>query len=173
MPVSLDLSHDLPFSPARYLEIFFDPDFADFVRARAQVSEYKVESLVRSETHVARTIKIVPKVDLPGWLRRVLGGDRIAYLETMSHAIGSNRIEQVILSSVLTERIDIRSTLTLEALPEGGCRRSARASIKVGIYAVGPRVEEQLLEIFRKGYAQGRDHMVEYDALAARRAAGA
>lgn len=166
MPLKVEISHEFPFGVESYLEIFFDPAFADFVRERASVEEYRVESLERSETHIARTVKVVPKVELPGWMRRVLRSGRIAYLETMSHRIGSDQIRQTILSSVLPERIHIGALITLEALGPDRCRRRGEVDISVKIYGVGPRVEEQLAETFKKGYDEGLGHMTGFHGRA-------
>ena len=162
--MKLSINHRFSFGVERYLEIFFDPDFADFVRERIDVHEYRVISLERGKTHITRKTNIVPKVEVAPWLKRALKSKPIAYLEEMSHEVGSSVIRQEILPSVATKRIKISATITLEPLGPNACTRRGDIEISVKIPGVGSKIEAALAKSFSEGYEQGHLHMSQFDS---------
>ena len=166
MALKVNVSHEFPVSVERYIEIFFDPQYVEYLEQNAGVEQYRIESLQRSETHIARTVKVVPKVELPGWMKKALRSKRIAYLETMSHELGSSKLKQTILSSVLPERIQINAVIELEPKGTDRCVRHCEVDISVKILGFGSRIEEQLVGTFKKGFADGVAHMAAFDERA-------
>ncbi len=166
MAVRLDFHHDFPFSADRYVELFFDAGLVDYLREQmTDMDEYRVEILERTSTSNLRTLKVAPRVELPRTLRAMLGRKRrVAWLETTAHKVGTRVLEWQILTSVLTEKIQIGGTYVLEDLGPDLCRRTVLGNITVSAMGVGHLVEDHISGQLEKGFSTGRGHMIAYDA---------
>jgi hypothetical protein len=164
--VRLDFSHEFPFSADRYVELFFDAGLVDYLRAELKdMHEYRVEILERTPTRYLRTLKVAPRIELPGKLGAILGRKkRIAWLETTSHAVGTPTLDWNILTSLLTEKIQIGGTYVLEDLGPNLCRRAVLGEINVRYMGVGHLVEDHIAGQMEKSFSMGREHMIAYDA---------
>lgn len=167
MSVRLDFSHEFPFSADRYVDLFFSRGLVDYLRTELQdMDEYRIEILERTPERSLRTLKVAPRIELPGLLRAMLGRKRrVAWLETTSHQAGTRVLDWNILTSVLTEKVRIGGTYVLEDMGPDLCRRTVLGEIEVRALGIGHRVEAHILGQMEKTFATGREHMIAYDAL--------
>jgi hypothetical protein len=159
----LEIAGDFPFSVERYIEVYFDPGFIDYLRENLDVDEYRVELLETRGNKMARTLKVAPRLELPWIVAKALGSKRISYLETSLHHRGTRVIAWNVLTSVLPEKISVAGETVLEPTPNGGCSRSMKGEIAVRFRTVGPRVEEKIVESIKNGYVSGAGLMIDYE----------
>lgn len=162
MATTIEVSHDFPFSPEQYIEIFFAPEFASYVLSKGRLETYEAERLERTETDLERVMLVVPKVELPAWLKRAIGGKKLAYREHMAHKFGSGEIDVQIVPTVLDGRITVKGRIRITPLDGGGCRRAASLTVKAAVFGVGGRIESGMGKSIRDGYAGGRENMIGY-----------
>lgn len=165
MALTLDVSHEFPFSAQRYLEIFLDPAFATYVKEHSKLDVYDVERQETVGGVLKRTVLVVPRAELPGWMSKLLGGRQLAYREHMTHAEGSDRLQMEMVPTVLADKLSIKGEVKLEALGAERCRRSARITVKASILGLGSKLEEKIGENARSGYDKGHTNMIAFHRL--------
>ncbi len=162
MATTVTVSHDFPFSCQDYVDIFFDPEFAKYVLSLGKLSVYEPMKFEKSDTRIHRVMMVQPKVDLPGWFKKIIGGDKLAYHEHMTHEVGSKEMISKVVPTVLTGKVNIEGIITLEELPGGGCRRGAKLHVSVSMFGVGGKIEKALSKNVREGYDFGRTNMTNF-----------
>jgi hypothetical protein len=160
---SFELSHEFPFSVDRYIDLFFDRAFVEYLsESLDNMDEYRLEILERTPSTNLRTVRVAPRVELPRAVRTLLRGKRIAWLETTSHRVGGRTLEWTILTSVLTEKVRIGGTYVLEGLGAERCRRTVLGEIQVRAYGLAGTIEERIARQMEASYGSGRLRMIAY-----------
>lgn len=162
----IELVHEFPFPAERWLDIFFSQGFIDHLNANLNVT-MTLEVLENKADTRLRTVRTRPHVELPGFAARVLGGDRgFSFLETSVHTRGTNLIQFSILPSVMTDKFTMAGTMRVDPLAPERCRRTMKADLSIGVFAVGGRIEEFIARTLRENYDKGYKVMIDYERIA-------
>jgi len=163
MATPLHVSHDYPFSPERFIAVYFDRGFTAWLDQHLDVS-MSVDVLEDKPTTILRTVRTVPNMDLPAFARAIFGGKKgFSYLETATHTKGTRSIAWSILPSVIPDKFSMTGVTRIEPLGDGGCRRIVDASLEIKVFAIGPRLEETVVKSVSDSYTKGHSLMVDYE----------
>jgi hypothetical protein len=125
----------LPCTPETFWKVFLDESYTrTLFLDELQFKEFTVLEL----TETSRKIRVVPKVNLPGVLQKLVG-ESFAYEEhgTLDRA----RNEWTWRMLPRKEIVATRGTVRLEPLGEGQCRRSDEVVVEGKIFGVGGLIE--------------------------------
>lgn len=160
--LELTVVHELSCTPARFWDLFLEPDFTramivdglDF--ARCDIDPVKDKGTVKH-----RHMFVEPKVDLPGPVARLigpkLGYDEYGELDTQTQVWTFHyRL------SVLSERIRMGGKLRVEAASAGKCKRIADLWVEAKIIGIGKMVERAAEKNMRDGWTRSATWMNGY-----------
>jgi Protein of unknown function (DUF2505) len=137
----------LPCTPETFWKVFLDERYT---RALF-LDELKFRELsVLELTATTRKIRVVPKVNLPGVLQKLIG-DSFAYEEhgTLDRARNEWTWRMVPRKAILATR----GTLRLEATGDGRCRRADEVIIEGKIFGLGGVIESTAEKEVRASWA--------------------
>ena len=130
-------SADLPCTPERFWALYDDD--AWFVRMLKEGLRFEVAEVQSSAPSPRRrSVRAVPRIELPGPVRAVLG-TRMAYTEH-GEFDGSVWKWRVVVDA-MPERIRLQGKIRVEPLANGQCRRLDEASIEVDVFGVRGAIE--------------------------------
>jgi len=145
------ITHEFATDPATYWKVFLNEAYNVDLYNRIGIKERTV--LARSDDEKSATwkVRIVPKRDLPGFLKKIVGGD-LGYTETSALDKAKNVIDVTIEPTLMRERTKIKARYTLTPAGEGRLRRTFEGDIDVDLPLVGRKVEAAVLEDLEKSY---------------------
>jgi hypothetical protein len=132
-------SFELPCSPEKFWQVFLDPEYARAL----YLDELRFKSFTVLElSESARKVRIVPRINLPGPLAKLVG-DGFAYEEhgTLDRAASVWTWRMVQPAGVGGKpKIATHGTVTAEALGDG-CLRTDRAHIEASVFGLSGLIE--------------------------------
>jgi hypothetical protein len=137
---------------------FLDPDIEKDLYI--QGLGFKYEPLERRETdaEIFRRIRVVPKLDLPGPVVKVIGSS-FAYTEEGTFDKKARLWRARTIPSVLVDRLTSELTVRAEPAGEGKCRRHVEFTLDARIFAVGGLVEGAFEKEIRSGWAKSLEYI--------------
>ncbi len=109
---------------------------------REVVSEGEESGIVR------RVVRSTSRRQLPGFVRKLLGGD-LGFTERIEWRRGETRLSLAVEPTIMAKRTRFASTLVVEP-HQGGSRRVFAGSIAVDVPIVGRRVEQGAIRDMRR-----------------------
>src|SRR5262249_6644347 len=97
------------------------------------------------------SIRIVPKRDLPGVIKKIVGGD-LGYTEISILHKDENWIEVKVEPSLMKDKTRILAKYTLTPIGEKRVRRTFEGDIDISIPLVGKKIEATILEDMQRSY---------------------
>lgn len=122
---------------------FNDELYARVEVDRAVVSEREEDGLVR------RVVRSTSRRQLPGFVRRLLGGE-LGFVERVEWRRGATRLSLSVEPTIMASRTRFASTLAVEPLGPGRSRRVFAGSIAVAVPVVGRRIEQGAVRDMRR-----------------------
>lgn len=148
--MQFELRHRFAVPPDVAWDELFGDAYESAVAADAKLQR-KVLSDTTQDGRRVRRIHVVPDQRLPAPVAKVIGSDRFSYVLEERHDRAANRMDWTVTPDGLSDRVDVRGTWKLQAVP-GGCERIVTIEIKVRIPVVGGRIEQQIGADLRKNY---------------------
>jgi hypothetical protein len=121
---------------------------------RELVSEREEDGVVH------RVVRSTSRRQLPGFVRRLLGGD-LGFVERIEWRRGETRLALAVEPSIMAKRTHFSSTLEVEALGAERSRRVFAGSIAVDVPLVGRRIEQGAIRDMRRIHDLAADLMRE------------
>ena len=143
--------HDFAADPARYWKVFFHEPYNVALYERIKVKERKVVDWKETDATIYRAIKIVPARDLPGFLKRLVGGD-LGYVETSTFYRDKDSMDVKVEPTLMKDRTTIKARYWLEPGAAGRVRRVFEGSIHVDVPLVGRKIEQFIIDDMTRGY---------------------
>ena len=143
--------HDFATDKARYWRVFFNEPFNVAQYERIKVKERKVLEWKETDDTIVRSIKIVPERDLPGFLKKIVGGD-LGYIEHNVFHKAKDSMDVVVEPTLMKERTTIKARYWLEFPDPGTVRRIFDGTIDVSLPLVGKKVEQFIIADMARGY---------------------
>jgi hypothetical protein len=145
------ISHEFEADPERYWPMFFDDAYNAALYDRLKVKERKVIEWREDETTIYRSIRVLPERDLPGFMKKLLGGD-LGYTEISTYKKGTNHIDTVVETTLLKDKIDMKILYDLIPLAPGRLQRKIEGDIKVSVPLVGGKIESVVINDMKRSY---------------------
>ena len=92
--------------------------------------------------------------ELPGFVRALLGGRELGYVETTTFDAARRRVEQRVEPTVFAERVRFGGTIAIEAIGNGRVRRAYAGRIAVDAPLVGRKIEQSTIKEMQRTHAE-------------------
>ena len=135
-----------------YEKVYFDEAFNAKLYADLGFRERRVLKLEDRGDVVYREILQVPERDLPGPVKKVMGGEQLAYTEKGTWHKKTGRVEIEIVSSVKPDKSKSKGIFSIEPDGPSACKRVFDFEVKVDIFAIGGMIEKVIMDDVVKGY---------------------
>lgn len=142
-------------SLADYEKLYFDEDFNISLCNQVKLQRTLV-SRDESNGRLRRVVKVAPDREVPAPAAKVLGSNKIEYTETIEYVFGSGRATWSTVSSIMTDKVDSRGTVSFSAVG-GQVVRTVDGDVTVKIPFVGGVVEKFIIADVEKSYDQASD----------------
>lgn len=136
-------------SPAAVLAAYFDANHQLEQDRAIDIAEREIIELVDDGETIRRTSRVVPRRQLPGFLRPLSSGP-LHYLEIATWHRATNEISIEIRPSLMGGRAQIRATYTLDAVAPNTVRRRYQGHVSVDVALVRARVERGIVAEFER-----------------------
>jgi hypothetical protein len=143
--------HDFDCDIPAFWKVFFNEDYNVEMYKRIKVKERKMLERKEDDASVSFAVKIMPERDLPGVVKKIVGGD-LGYTERSSLNKATNRMEVNIEPSLMKDRTTIKGVYWIEQIGPGKVRRTFEGDIEVDLPLVGRKVEATVLEDVKRSY---------------------
>jgi hypothetical protein len=140
--------------------LFFDEPFNIALCAALKLSRTLVSREEKNGT-LRRVTQVAAQRDIPAAVAKVLGSNRIEYLETLEYPMGSNRGTWKTVSSLLSDKVDSAGSFSFAA---NGSQivRVVDGYVKVKIFGLGTVIERFIVADIEQGYEQAAQFMQDY-----------
>lgn len=138
-------------SLADYEKLYFNEDFNIKLCQAVKLAREVIE-IESDDTKIHRVVKVGPDRVLPAPVAKILGTDRIDYTEHVDYTFGDFKADWKTISSVMTDKVDSKGTLTFRETGSG-VTRIVEGDIKVKLFGVGKVVERVIVAETEKSYA--------------------
>ena len=112
-----------------------------------------------------RRAKLWPMQQMPRAVASVLG-ERFSYIEEGTFDAEAERYDFRVITSVVADRIRVRGTVTIEAVPPTQCERRVTLEIGADVLGLGRLIEAYFVAATREEYAKNAALVNEYLASA-------
>jgi hypothetical protein len=136
-------------SPAAVLAAYFDASHQLEQDQAIDIAERQIIELVDDGDTIRRTSRVVPRRQLPTFLRSFSSGP-LHYLEVATWHRATNEISIEIRPSLMGGRAQIRATYQLEAVAPNTIRRRYAGHVSVDVALVRTRVERGIVAEFER-----------------------
>src|SRR5262249_31075375 len=153
------LVQDMAMDVAEHWRIYLDDAFErELYRDGLRFPVYELLENRETESEIIRRIRVVPKLDLPGPVAKVLGSS-FAYTEEGRFDKAARLWTSKFIPSVLADRLTSTVAVRAEPAGEGRCRRTIDYTVEARIFGVGGLVESALEKNVRGGWEAGARFM--------------
>jgi hypothetical protein len=146
-----NFSHDFDTDAPAFWKVFFDEEYNVDLYDHIKVKERKMLVFTETDETIHFEVKIMPMRDLPGIIKKIVGGD-LGYIEKTTYYKGKDYMDVNIEPNLLKERTKIAAKYTVKALAPGKIRRSFEGDLSVDLPIVGKKVEATILEDVKRSY---------------------
>jgi hypothetical protein len=91
---------------------------------------------------------------LPSFVRALLGGRELGYVETTTFDGARRRVEQKVEPTLLADRVRFSGVITIEAIAPGRVRRAYAGAITVDAPLVGRKIEQSTIKEMQRTHAE-------------------
>jgi hypothetical protein len=145
------ITHDFRGDAPGYWQVFFDEEFKTEQYRRIGVRDRKVLAREEDSDTIRMQEHLIPGRDLPGFLKKLLGGD-LGYTEHTTFWKKKNRIDFHAVPTLLRERTKIRGVFSIVTVAPGKLRRTFEGDIDVNVPLVSGKVERTVIDDIQRSY---------------------
>lgn len=159
----ITLTHEIHCSQERFWEVFFDEGFnTSLFRDHLGFPKFEVLKLERHDDgRVERTVRGVPKMDVPKPLQKVLG-DNFGYDEEGSFDPQSETWTWKMKPNTLAGKLRTEGTVRCEKISDDKCRRVAVIEMEAKVFGVGGLLESTTEKEMRQGWDKSASFMNDW-----------
>ncbi len=155
--IEFTLRHPLDCTPARHWELFFDPEWTrTLIVDGLGFKECDVKPVRQDGTTRHRDMAVTPKIDVPAAVAKLLG-DKLGYTERARFEEPTETWTYQLILNVLTDKIRLGGTVTLEPLGDDRCTRISKMWVEAKIFGIGGLVERAAEKNMRDGWTRSAD----------------
>ena len=160
--LNFTLEHEIACGVERFWKLFFDADFTrDMIVdglgfARCDVGPTEDHGETRT-----RPMQVVPKLDLPAAVAKVLG-PKLGYSEAGTYHVAKERWNYKLRMSVLSERIGLSGDVWVKPIDEERCIRVSEHTVQIKIFGIGSMAERAAEKNMRDGWGKSAKWMNDW-----------
>jgi hypothetical protein len=155
------IAHDFAGTPDAFWKIFFDETFNLELYQRIKVKERKMLDRREDEQTIYFSVKIMPERDLPGFIKKILGGD-LGYTESSTYFKGKNYLDVNIEPTLMKDKTKMKAVYRLTETAPGKLTRTFEGDIDVSVPLVGGKVERTIIDDMTRSYDVAAQVMSEW-----------
>lgn len=129
---------------------YFDPAHAAEQDRTLDVAERTVLERTETDDTLRRVCRVVPRRQLPAFVRPLIAGGQLSYVETAVWRKREDLIAIEIRPSVLSGRALIEATYQLSAVGPEAILRRYEGTVSVDVALIGPRIERGIVAEFER-----------------------
>lgn len=130
----------------------FTTEMEAVIREGGNLEEYHAE-VTEEPTILHRRVRTVPRLDMPGALKKVVGSDTLGYIEEQKvPKDGTMEYQWESIPDKLADKSYTGGNFKVEPLGEDRCRRTIEGEVKVKIFGVGTLAEKYIVGEMEKTY---------------------
>jgi hypothetical protein len=153
------LVQDIALDLDEHWRLFLDDDFDRTMYLEGfGFPRYELLDHRDSEVESFRRIRVVPKLDVPGPVAKLLGSS-FAYTEEQTFDKKARTFNSRVIPSVLADRLHSTSSVRAESSGAGRTRRNVEVTVEARIFGVGTVVEGALEKNLRTGWDNAAAYM--------------
>jgi hypothetical protein len=150
--IELTLRHELHCTPERHWKLFFDPEWTrTLILEGLGFNKCEVGPLQTHGDTTERSMRVEPKIDVPGPVARLLG-PRLGYNEVGKFHEPTQVWTYELRLSVLSEKIQMGGEVTLQPQGDDRCTRTSKLWMRAKIPVIGGMVERAAEKNMRDGW---------------------
>lgn len=140
-------------------ETYFSEEFNTAIAQEIGLKERKlVEKRTDDDGKVHRRVRMIPAIELPGPIRKIVGDKEISYDE-VSVFDPKNHSVRYQIESAAQDRVSVGGEIRFTAESSGGVRRVIDGEIIVKVFGLGTVIERFIESETQKSYARISDFM--------------
>lgn len=117
--------------------------------------QWKLLEMKDDDAKISRRVLVEPATnDLPGPLKKALGGDALAYTEDGTFDKKSKRYTFKVIPSLMPDKTKVSGELWVEKVGDKKIRRMCRIAVEVKVFVVGSMIEDRILKDLQSSYDQ-------------------
>lgn len=155
------LVHEIATDVDGFWTTFFDRAYNEALYAKGlQFPKYEVLKQEENDKTIVRSVRVTPKLDVPGPIAKMLG-DGFAYLEegTWDRATKIWKWK-----NSPSDKLSTEGTIRCEPVGEGKCRRVGDIRIEGKVFGLGGMLESTLEKNLRAGWEKSAVFLNEWAA---------
>ncbi|MBN2798356.1 MAG: DUF2505 domain-containing protein [Deltaproteobacteria bacterium] len=161
----IEIHHVLPCDTTTFWRSFWDTDYDARLQDKARYTREVLDDVTVGGIRSWRA-RVIPERTLPGVVQKLLGTDRLIYVQSNRLDQAANRLDWDVVPAVMSDKVTCRGTLQLRDLGDGRCERTVRGSITVSVFGVGGSIERAIADNIVSSYDATAQALEEW--LAAR-----
>ena len=157
--MNIHLEHEIALGEDAFWKAFFDRGFNEqLYRHHLKFPEFEVVELVETEAEIRRRIKVLPNLDMPGAVQKVLGSS-FRYTEDAVFDRKTRILRTKTTPSMLADKTKNESTLKLVPLGDDKVRRILDVIVEVKLFGLGGALEGTFEKAIRDGWNKSAAYM--------------
>lgn len=115
--------------------------------------QWKLLEQKDDDAKITRRVLVEPATgDLPGPIKKAIGGDKLAYTEEGTFDKKTKRYSFKTTASLMADKTKVAGELWVEKIGEKKIRRICKIHVEVKIFMVGGMVEDRILKDLKSSY---------------------
>ncbi|MFO0734958.1 MAG: DUF2505 family protein [Labilithrix sp.] len=115
--------------------------------------QWKLLEMKDDDAKISRRVLVEPATsDLPGPIKKAIGGDKLAYTEEGTFDKKSKRYVFKTIASLMPDKTKVSGEMWAEKIGDKKIRRIARMTVEVKIFMVGGMVEDRIIKDLQSSY---------------------
>ena len=151
-----------------FWKIFFHEPYNEELYQRIGVKERRLLEKAETPEGIHFVVRIMPRRDLPGFLKKLIGGD-LGYTEISTWHRATDTIDVRVEPTLVKDKVEIKALYKLEPDGPGRLKRTFAGTISVDVLLVGRKVEEFVIADMTRAYdtaAQVTSEWIRHKKLA-------
>ncbi len=120
--------------------------------------QWEVVSRTEEDGKIVREVDVTPPQNIPSFMKKFIKG-KFSYKERVIWQKGSDSCTVETIPNVMSDKIDIATTIKVEPMDENRCRRIMEVEIKVRIPLIGGKIENHVLGEVEGEFRRSGDYL--------------
>jgi hypothetical protein len=133
-----------------YEALYFDEEFNQALCTACKL-ERGLQNLTIKDGKLTRAVRVAPDREIPAPAAKVLGSNKIEYIEHVQYALGSYRGKWHTVSSIMTDKVESSGTFGFDTHRDG-VLRWVEGEVKVKLFGIGAIAERFIGNDIEKSY---------------------
>lgn len=153
------ITQDIASDTAHHWQLFLDDTYnREQYLEGLRYPSYEIVERSETDARIQRTIKVMPRLELPGPVAKLLGNG-FGYTEVSTFDKQTQVWTAVMTPNMLGGKLRGEMVVRTEPTGERSCRRICDAVVEAKVFAIGGLIESSLENNMRTGWAAAAGYM--------------